>query len=125
LSATKLTRLTGQPHPSLQKIGGPGPSYLLENERSAALAEVEREKLATFPAAEQEELTEVLTGYGLAALTWWSVASSLIALLAITTGMPIIVREKSNHSQSIGLNSRTCTPRDWPNRSAGNPPPST
>ena len=96
---TKLTRLTGQPHPSLQKIGGPGPSYLLENERSAALAEVEREKLATFPAAEREELSEVLTGYSLAALTWWSVASPLIALLAITTAVPIIVRENNPTSR--------------------------
>lgn len=40
-------------------------SVTSQNELVASEAALERDKLATFPQAEQEELTDVLTGYGL------------------------------------------------------------
>jgi vacuolar iron transporter family protein len=60
-----LTGLAGLAAGSFSMAAGEYISVTSQNELIAAETEVEREKLATFPAAEEEELTEVLIGYGL------------------------------------------------------------
>ena len=60
-----LTGLAGLAAGSFSMAAGEYVSVSSQNELTGAEAEVEREKLARFPEAEEEELTEVLTGYGL------------------------------------------------------------
>ncbi len=60
-----LTGLAGLAAGSFSMAAGEYVSVSSQNELTAAEAAVEREKLARFPEAEEEELTEVLTGYGL------------------------------------------------------------
>jgi vacuolar iron transporter family protein len=63
--STILTGLAGLAAGSLSMAAGEYISVTAQNELTTAEAAVEREKLATFPEAEEEELTEVLIGYGL------------------------------------------------------------
>ncbi len=60
-----LTGLAGLAAGSFSMAAGEYVSVSSQNELTGAEAAVEREKLASFPQAEEEELTEVLTGYGL------------------------------------------------------------
>ena len=60
-----LTGLAGLAAGSFSMAAGEYVSVSSQNELTGAEAAVEREKLARFPEAEEEELTEVLTGYGL------------------------------------------------------------
>lgn len=60
-----LTGLAGLVAGSFSMAAGEYISVSSQNELTAAEAAVEREKLAHYPEAEEEELTEMLTGYGL------------------------------------------------------------
>jgi vacuolar iron transporter family protein len=62
---TILTGLAGLAAGSFSMAAGEYISVRSQNELTGAEAAVERGKLARFPEAEQEELTEVLAGYGL------------------------------------------------------------
>src|SRR5690242_5571983 len=61
-----LTGLAGLAAGSLSMAAGEYISVRSQNELTHAETELERDRIARFPAAEHEELTEVLTGYGLA-----------------------------------------------------------
>lgn len=63
--AILLTGLAGLAAGSFSMAAGEYISVTSQNELIASETALERAKLATFPKAEQEELTEVLTGYGL------------------------------------------------------------
>ena len=60
-----LTGLAGLAAGSFSMAAGEYVSVSSQNELTESEAAVERKKLASFPEAEEEELTEVLTGYGL------------------------------------------------------------
>jgi vacuolar iron transporter family protein len=75
--STILTGLAGLAAGSFSMAAGEYISVTSQNELVAAETAIEREKLAKFPEAEQEELTEVLAGYGLDAALAARVAAEI------------------------------------------------